>query len=140
MIIQENTLTAGEFHTLFSAVGWDPPGLEQIQQALSHSLCTFAIYDNGTVIGMARLLGDSAMSFYLKDFAILPARQSMGVGRTLMEYILNWIRSSLPHGYRASLELISAAQKEPFYRKFGFEDRPNSWDGAGMFQMIGSKQ
>lgn len=33
---------------------------------------------------MARLLGDKAMSFYIKDFVILPEKQARGNGKMLM--------------------------------------------------------
>lgn len=39
-------------------------------------------------------------------------------------------------GWAVSLELISSKGRETFYEKFGFEQRPCVWDGAGMFKMI----
>ena len=37
-------------------------------------------------------------------------------------------------GYKVKMGLMAAQGKEPFYRKFGFEERPNGRLGAGMDQ------
>ena len=134
--ISQNTLTADLFRELFSAVGWEPPCREQVAQALSHTLATFTAILEGTPVGMVRLLGDGAMSFYLKDFAVLPALQGRGVGRALLQATQEFLLSSLPQGWAVSLELISTPQAVGFYRRQGFEERPCAWDGPGMFKML----
>ncbi len=134
--IKRNTLSAEEFYHIFQAVGWTPPSIDQVAKALENTICSFAVYDDGKVIAMSRLLGDTAMSFYIKDFAVLPEYQAKGVGRILMEQIQLYIRERLPKDWKVSLELISTHGKEGFYSKFGFGIRPNENDGAGMFMMI----
>ncbi|WP_287823151.1 GNAT family N-acetyltransferase [Clostridium sp.] len=136
MIIRENILTANQFNMLFNSVGWDSPSEEQTQTALKNSLCTFAIYEEDNLVGMARLLGDNAMSYYVKDFVILPEYQGNGLGKVLMNHMISFIKQQLPKGYKVSLELIRSKGKEPFYSKFGFEERPCQWGGAGMFMMV----
>lgn len=121
---------------MYNSVGWCAPTLQQIEMALTHSLCTFAVYENEQLVGMARLLGDSAMSFYIKDFAVRPDWQSKGVCRFLVENLEQYIMNQLSDKWAVSLELISSKGKERFYEKFGFEQRPCDWDGAGMFKMI----
>lgn len=39
--IEKNTLTAPQFHTLYTAVGWDAPEICQIERALAHSVAVF---------------------------------------------------------------------------------------------------
>jgi len=134
--IEENALQPETCRKLFLSVGWEPPSLRQIELALHNSLRTFSAYDGEETVGMARLLGDGAMSYYIKDFAVLPVYQHKGVGRRLMEHIEAHILDSLKDGWAVSLELISAKGKEPFYAKMGFEARPCEWDGAGMFKML----
>lgn len=138
--IRENTLNAQQFLELYTSVGWDAPGLPQIESALQGSVCTFAAYDNGQLVGMARLLGDGGMSYYLKDLVVIPSCQGKGIGRLLMEHIQNYILSQLSEGRWVSLELLSASRKEPFYTKFGFERLPNEHLGCGMIKMIGKEQ
>ncbi len=136
MTIQINTLSPDLFLQLFRSVGWDAPGLDQIEKALEGSLATFCAYDGDMPVGMARLIGDGGMSFYIKDFAVLPDYQGQGVGRALMNATESWIKEQLQPGWAVSQELISSKGREPFYEKFGFEQRPNDWDGAGMMKMV----
>lgn len=53
-----------------------------------------------------------------------------------MNTIIATINNKLSNGYKVSIELISSKGKEEFYEKFGFENRPCDYDGAGMFMMI----
>ena len=135
-MIEENALTADQFCQLFSSVGWDAPPAPQAKVALDNSLCVFSLHLDDSLVGMARILGDRSMSFYLKDFLIMPTHQGKGLGTFLMRYIEAYIREQLPPGWAASFELISSKDKEVFYESFGFERRPCEWDGAGMFKMI----
>ena len=136
MTIRKNMLTPELFLELYQSVGWEAPGLDQITMALEHSFATFCAYDSEKAVGMVRLLGDGGMSFYVKDFAVRPEYQGKGVGRLLMAAVEDYILSNIPDGWAVSLELISSKGKEPFYEKFGFEQRPCDWDGAGMFKML----
>ena len=136
MTVCNDALTPELFLELYQSVGWEAPGLDQITMALAHSYATFCAYDGEKAVGMVRLLGDGGMSFYVKDFAVRPEYQGKGVGRLLMAAVEDYILSNIPDGWAVSLELISSKGKEPFYEKFGFEQRPCDWDGAGMFKML----
>ena len=136
MTVQINELSPDLYLCLYRSVGWDAPGLDQIEKALEGSLATFCACDDDMPVGMARLIGDGGMSFYNKDFAVLPDYQGQGVGRALMNAMESWIKEQLQPGWAVSLELISSKGKESFYAKFGFEQRPNDWDGAGMMKMV----
>ena len=136
MRIEQNTLSPQIFKELFTSVGWSAPGLEQIETALAGSIVCLVAYDGEIPVGMVRLIGDTGMSYYIKDFAIRPEDQGKGVGRMLMQHLEDYIYNQLKPGWAVSLELISSKGKESFYRKFGFEDRPCDWDGAGMFKML----
>lgn len=136
MTVQINELSPDLYLCLYRSVGWDAPGLDQFEKALEGSLATFCACDGDMPVGMARLMGDGGMSFYIKDFAVLPDYQGQGVGRALMNAMESWIEKQLKPGWAVSLELISSKGRESFYAKFGFEQRPNDWDGAGMMKMV----
>lgn len=136
MEVRRNTLTPELFLTLYTSVGWEPPCIEQVREALKNTLATFTCYDNDTPVGMVRLLGDGGMSFYVKDFAVIPAYQGKGVGTLLMEYLEQYVRERKEPEWAVSLELISSKEGVPFYLKKGFEERPCEWDGPGMFKMV----
>ena len=136
MKIEINTLTPELFLELYSSVGWEPPCIEQVREALINTIATFTVYDCEQAVGLVRLIGDGGMSFYIKDFAVIPSYQSKGVGTLLMESLEKYIRESISPEWAVSLELISTKEAVPFYKKKGFEERPCEWDGPGMFKMI----
>ncbi len=136
MEIKANTLTAETFIDLFASVGWEPPCAEQVRTAIRNSLATFTAYDDDKAVAMVRLIGDGGMSFYIKDFAVLPSYQSKGIGGKLMHTLEQYIRNHIAPGWAVSLELISTKEAVPFYTKMGFEERPCEWDGPGMFKML----
>ena len=67
--IHDNQLQTNDFIRLFASAGWGELPEELVNTALANSYATFSIESNGRVIAMARLLGDGAMSFFLKDLA-----------------------------------------------------------------------
>lgn len=133
-----NRLSPEEFLRLFVSVGWEAPGIRQIERALQNSLATFAAYEDGRAVGMARLIGDGGMSFYIKDFAVRPEYQSHGIGGLLMDKIEGYVRDTIEQDWAVSLELISTKEATGFYEKHGFEACPCEWGGPGMPRMIKS--
>ena len=136
MRVQVNGLTPELFLELYQSVGWEAPGKEQVEEALRHTLATFTAYDGERPVGMVRLLGDGGMSFYVKDFAVLPSYQSRGVGSLLLDSVQQYIRGAIRPGWAVSLELISSKGAVAFYKRKGFEERPSEDDGPGMMKML----
>ena len=136
MQIKINTLTTDLFLSLYKSVGWDPPCREQVEAALKNTLATFTCYDGDTPVGMVRLLGDGGMSFYVKDFAVIPSYQGKGVGSQLLDSLEQHINQIRDPDWAVSLELISSKEAVGFYKRKGFEERPCDWDGPGMFKML----
>lgn len=136
MEVKVNTLTPELFLELYTSVGWEAPVVQQVKEALKNTLATFTAYENDNAIGMVRLIGDGGMSFYIKDFAVIPSFQSKGIGTILMENIERYIKENIDENWAVSLELISTKDAVEFYKKKGFEERPCEWDGPGMFRMI----
>lgn len=135
MRVEINKISAELFLELYTSVGWEAPCKEQVVKALEDTLATFVAYDNENPVGMVRIIGDCGMSFYIKDFVVVPAYQSKGVGKLLIKSIEDYIRNNVGD-WAVSLELISTIEAQPFYEKMGFEPRPCEWDGPGMFKMI----
>lgn len=135
MEVKLNTLTPEVFLLLYQSVGWEAPCVEQVRIALEKTIATFTCYDNNIPVGMVRLIGDGGMSFYIKDFAVIPSHQGKGVGTLLMGSLEKYIKD-IKKEWAVSLELISTKEAILFYKKHGFEERPCDWDGPGMFKMI----
>lgn len=136
MKIEINTLTPELFLEMYTSVGWEPPYVKQIKKALANTIASFTAFDGAQAVGMARLIGDKGMSFYIKDFAVIPPYQSRGVGTLLINALEKYVKDSISSDWAVSLELISTKEAIPFYKKKGFEERPCEWDGPGMFKMI----
>ena len=136
MTITINTLTPEQFLNLYASVGWEPPCIEQVKRALANTLATFTAVEDEHPVGMVRLLGDGGMSFYLKDFAIIPEYQRHGIGQALMQTAQKFITDQIEENWAVSLELISTREAVTFYKRQGFEERPCAYDGPGMFKMI----
>ena len=136
MKIEINTLTPDLFLELYTSVGWEPPCKEQVEAALQNTLVSFVACEDERAIGMVRLLGDGGMSFYIKDFAVVPKFQGQGIGRALLSAVQGYIMSNIKTDWAVSLELISTKEAVEFYKRHGFEERPCDWDGPGMFKML----
>ena len=107
-----------------------------MEYALKNSLYTVCIKEGYKIIAMARMIGDNSMSYFIKDVVVIPEYQGKGVGKLIINDILSYIKESTPKDWKVSVELMSASGKEAFYEKFGFQKRPSTNDGAGMFLTV----
>jgi len=131
-------MTPGDYLMFMDKMAQDETTKEQAERAVGGSLyCVSAIQDGGH-IGMARLIGDGAIFWCIVDVFVLPEYQGKGIGRTLVEKLIAYIKENGPKGYH-SLFLMCAQGKEGFYEKLGFAQRPHKWEGAGMEMEIENK-
>ncbi len=83
--VNPRDLDLAEVLELYGAVGWsrytDEPGT--LQAALNGSSTVVTARDGGTLVGLARVVSDSASICYLQDILVHPRRQREGVGRAL---------------------------------------------------------
>lgn len=135
-IIEDNCLQAEDFVRLFASTGWGEIPPDAARTALANSYATFALRCDGRVVAMARLLGDGALAFFLKDVVVDPAWQGRGLGKLLLAHVEAYIRARLKPGWRGYLQLISARGKEGFYLREGYVLHPNDRSGHGMSKWI----
>jgi len=129
---KENVLTADEYIMFESKMGDPLTSKEQAERSLAHQLFSvIAIIDN-EIVGIARLLGDAAIFYYINDVWVLPEYQGKGIGTKLVEKLIEHVKETGIPGTSVSLCLMSAKGKEGFYEKLGFLQRPHGWEGAGM--------
>ena len=121
---------------LYESVGWQPPTEEQIALALNNSNFTVCIKDNNQPVGMGRIIGDGAISYFIKDVAVLPGYRNQGIGTMIINSITNHIKATVPLGFYASVELISSEGKEAFYEKLNFGKKPGYGMGHGMMGRV----
>jgi GNAT superfamily N-acetyltransferase len=128
--IVEMLPSAEDYNRLRQAVGWATYQVDVIDHSLPHSLyCVCAVINDKTV-GMARVMGDAGLVYYIQDVIVEPTWQGRGIGSQLMDNIMAYVRTNAhPNTF---IGLMSAKGKEPFYQRYGFTPRPTDTLGCGM--------
>lgn len=104
--------------------------------ALANSLYKIVAVDKGQPVGMARVVGDGGYVYFICDVIVHPKYQSRGLGRKIIEHVLEWLESQVDEGETIMVNLMSAMNKEEFYGKLGFHKRPFGNHGSGMSKWI----
>ena len=137
-----DSVTPEEYMKLREAVGWGLFPLEEAEAGLSNSYI-WCLRDNeasGRPIGIGRVIWDHGYVMYIADIIVIPEYQEKGLGRVIMEQVMDFIHEQLKPGYMFMVSLCSAKGKEEFYKKFGFVVRPNDDVGPGMHQWFANEQ
>lgn len=119
--------TADQYLHLRQQAGWDPVTLEAARRGLAESIFSLLAVDDNQVIGCARIVGDGALYFYVQDMLVDRDYRGRGIGTRLMQELLVWLRRHAGEG--AFIGLMAAKDAPDFYRRFGFEDRPEGRPG-----------
>ncbi|MCI9232524.1 MAG: GNAT family N-acetyltransferase [Lachnospiraceae bacterium] len=122
--LAENVLKAEDFIRLKVATGFLERPLPQVEKALENGLFNVSAICDGKVVGMGRLVGDGAMYWYLQEIIVLPEYQGKGIGKSIVERLLEHIERTAVPGTKVDVGLTAVAGKEPFYEKFGFHSSP----------------
>lgn len=88
---------------------------EYLRVSFTNSRFVIFVYDEGRLVGAGRVLADGVDCAYLCDIALRPAYQGCGLGRQIVERLVE-----LAKGHRKII-LYAVKGKEPFYKKFGFK-------------------
>jgi GNAT superfamily N-acetyltransferase len=84
------------------------------------------------VIGCGRVVGDGGVYFYVQDIIVLPEFQGKGIGRHIMDAIMEYLKTHASNG--AFVGLMAAKGVSEFYERYGFKERPS--DAPGMFRVL----
>ena len=124
--------TLEEHRSLSERVGWGSVfRWDAIAASLAGTCCgAVATIDDGTVIGMGRVIGDGAYFFYLQDLAVDPTHQGRGVGSQLVQRLVEQVK--ILAGGDAFIGLFATSVAAPLYRRAGFDDQTPM---QGMWQM-----
>lgn len=132
MKILENIDNVEEYNYLFDIVGWGSYPEEISKKALSNNIYSVSIYDNDSIIGYGRLIGDGIIFLYIHDVMVKPEYQGKGIGKTIMQKLLSKVEEIRKENPDLLLYLGASKGKEDFYRKCGFITREEAGLGAGM--------
>jgi len=86
---------------------------------------------DGDAVGCGRVVGDGGVYFYVQDVIVLPELQGLGWGARIMDAVMRYLDASAPPG--SFIGLMAAKDVEGFYRRYGFDRRPD--DRPGMFRI-----
>ena len=129
--IVEETINPSTFNYLRKKVGWEEHNINDIELALKNTkyIC-LAKNDENEIIGMARIIGDEGMYYYIQDVIVIPEYRKIGVGASIMNKVMEYINLNNKNGIFVGL--MAAKGKEGFYKKYGFIERPAEKYGPGM--------
>lgn len=90
-----------------------------IQKSIDSSLC-YGVFnsENGTLIGFARVVTDYATMFYLTDVIVDEAYRGKGIGKILVETVVNDDKFMKLHG------ILLTKDAHKLYERFGFDHAP----------------
>ena len=140
--IIEGLPTPQVYHDLRKLAGMTPPPLEAVPKALENSFVTILAYEtkgmlDGSTpsqvqspVAMGRLVGDKSLFLILCDVAVHPEHQRRGLGKRIMQALIDYVDAHAPQAY-VSLVAEPAAQR--LYPQYGFKDVQPS---IGMYRMI----
>lgn len=125
-------MTGEEYNELRLSVGWRPITKGQAERGLENTTFLTAVRDEDKIIAMGRMLFDFGYTAYLGDVIVRPEYQGRGIGRRIVESLIERTMDAACEGERIMFILGAARDKEPFYEKLGFKRRPNEFSGDGM--------
>ena len=79
----ENTLTAQQYLYMERCMCEVITTPAQAERAIACQLYSISAYDGETLVGIARLVGDGAIYWYIQDIWVLPSHQHQGIGSDL---------------------------------------------------------
>ena len=113
-----HNLSAEDYNRLRHSAGWVDLTLEQAKEGLKNSAYVIAASCKGEVIGMARCLSDGGYVRFIADVVVLPEYQGCGIGRHLVENILQEIRKNKKDDEYISINLMAAKGKKRFMKNW----------------------
>lgn len=87
---------------------------QDLKTAFENSMYKCFIYDGDKLIGAGRAVADGIDVSYICDLAIDPKYQAQGLGKKIMEKLMEFSK-----GY-SKIILFASVGKEDFYKKLGF--------------------
>lgn len=122
-----------DYLTLRSGAGLSPKSEAAARLGLPNSLCSVMVFLGDEPVGLGRIVGDGGCFFEIVDVAVTEPHQEQGLGRRIMEALLEYLERNAPPS--AYISLMADDDKPDFYAKFGFvrKEPPN---GSGMFLRV----
>jgi GNAT superfamily N-acetyltransferase len=108
-----------EYRALRTAAGLSMMTEEGAAIGLPASWCSVCVRHEGELIGMGRVVGDGGLFLFVVDIAVTPAWQGKGLGRRIMQALMDEVYARAPA--RTMVGLIAEGTAHELYAKFGFK-------------------
>ena len=137
-IIYANNISVKDYNHLRESVKWPILENKQALTGINNSAFLISAIDteNNKTVGVTRIVSDGGYIVLIADVIVLPEYQGQGIGKTMMQKAMTFIKNNIEKDQFVFVNLMAAKDKETFYKQFGFETRPNENVGAGMTQHI----
>lgn len=109
---------SAEYLALRAAAGLSPMSEEGAALGLPASWSSVCVRLDGELIGMGRIVGDGGLFLFVVDIAVTPAWQGKGLGRRIMQALMDDVHARAPS--RTMVGLIADGTAHELYAKFGF--------------------
>ncbi len=97
VLSREREIDLYDLEQLCDAVGWSRRPLRRVRKALEHSLLVVGLWRHDgrlpRLVGFARCTGDGVIDATVWDVAVHPHYQGAGLGRALMDYVLELLQA-----------------------------------------------
>ena len=97
VLSMERPIDLIELEQLCDAVGWSRRPMRRVRRALDNSLLRVGLWRHDNylpkMVGFARCTGDGVVAATVWDVAVHPLYQGAGLGKQLMDFVLDQLRS-----------------------------------------------
>ena len=131
----ENSITPQEYNELRNKVNWKTIDIIRTEKALQESKYVKKVVLNNNPIAMGRAISDG-MYVLIVDVVVIPEYQNKGIGKMVINRLLEEIEKDTKDGDATSITLIAVSGKEGFYEKCGFIKLPHGETGHAMRKRI----
>ena len=115
----ENQLSIEDYRNLRKICGLSEKSQEAAEIGLKNTMYSVALFEENQIIGMGRIIGDGGTFAQVVDICVHPSFQGKGLGKTIMEYLMNFVKNLPKSCY---ISLIADGEASFLYEKFGFEE------------------
>lgn len=107
-----------EIFQIYEEVGWTnyTSNPTMLVNAYQNSLKIYGAYEGEKLVGIVRVVGDGYSIIYIQDIIVLPEYQRQGIGRALLEKVLE----TYEHVYQKTLMTDNTEKTIQFYKSVGF--------------------
>lgn len=128
-------LSANEYRSLYKQVGWKPLPADRVQAALLDTFAVVVVRLNYKPIAMGSCLWDGGDTAFLLDIIVTPPHQRQGLGRQVVQRLLDAVKNEKKSGSPVQVQLIAGDKSAAFYRKLGFSAPNSRWPNVLMLTL-----